>query len=101
MTEVQAVICAYRYCDLEFVPTRHNQIYCCQEHTREETNIRLRETYQKDKARRGGMKRVCKTPTCDTILSRYNDTDYCGRCEARRIAESAQKNLEIYRRGNS
>ena len=104
MTEgqpVDSVVCAYRYCDVEFVPTRHNQIYCCQEHTREETNIRLREAYRKDRERRGGIKRVCRTSGCDTVLSRYNDTDYCGRCEAKRVTEKAKLNLEIYQRGNS
>jgi hypothetical protein len=40
------------------------------------------EKYYERKARRGGAKRICRTPGCQTELSRYNESKVCGKCEA-------------------
>lgn len=89
------VKCAYRYCGIQFVPQRHNQVYCCAEHTREETKIRLRESYHKNRDRQAGKKRKCATPGCGTVLSRYNPDDICGKCEAERRADYNRKMSSI------
>lgn len=90
------IVCAYRFCDISFEPKRHNQIYCTSEHCREETNIRLKETYHESKARRAGKKRVCATRGCGTELSRYNDTRICAKCDAKKRAAEAERMYEIY-----
>ena len=90
------VTCAYRHCDIIFEPRRHNQVYCCSEHCREETNIRLKESYHNSKARRAGKKRICRT--CDTVLSRYNDSNICSKCVAELKAAKAERDREIFER---
>lgn len=88
------VTCAYRHCNIVFEPRRHNQVYCTSEHCREETNIRLKESYHSNKARRAGQKRVCAKPGCGTLLSRYNDMTICSGCIAE---EQAQKRLRDFK----
>lgn len=67
---------------MKFIPERHNQVYCCPEHCRLETNNRIRKNYHDRKARLSGTARVCRTPGCSTLLSRYNTGKVCGKCEA-------------------
>ena len=79
------MICAYVDCDNDFKPKTHNQKYCSDECCRTATNIKIKEAYYEKKARLAGKERVCKTKNCKTKLSRYNETDICGPCEANEL----------------
>ena len=89
------IACAYRFCDVVFTPRRHNQVYCTSEHCREETNIRLKETYHNAKARRAGKQRMCARG-CGTKLSRYNETSICAKCEGQDRRLEAERMYKIY-----
>lgn len=83
-------VCAYKECGKVFTKTTHNQKYHDDECCRLATNARIMEKYYERKARRGGAKRICKTPGCQTVLSRYNASKYCAKCEGE--AEKQAKN---------
>ena len=74
--------CAYAECGKEFEAKTHNQRYCSDECCRKATNARLMEQYYEKKARLKGHVRVCATPDCGTVLSRYNSEKICRKCEA-------------------
>ena len=71
-------VCAWGKCDREFEPHRHNQIYCCEDHSSRAAKESILRRYHERKAMRGGKKRKCK---CGTPLSRYNYGSKCARCE--------------------
>lgn len=75
-------VCAYKECGKVFTKATHNQKYHHEECCRLATNARIMEKYYERKARRGGAKRICRTPGCQTELSRYNESKVCGKCEA-------------------
>lgn len=82
----QVVTCARKECNNEFVKTTHNQKYCSGECCRIVTNRKIMENYHKDAAiRRGTRKRACEV--CETPLSRYNPTDFCGSCQTKKREE--------------
>lgn len=83
--------CAYALCGVEFEPSTHNQKYHTAECTRRATNDRIMEDYYAKKARRSGRVRVC-TLCKVTVLSRYNDQQVCGKCEAEQ-EKSVRNNL--------
>jgi hypothetical protein len=64
-----------------FTPTTHNMIYHTDECCKRATNARIMKRYHERKAARKGARRICKTPNCGTLLSRYNESKYCGPCE--------------------
>lgn len=80
-------VCAYSECGNEFTPKTHNQRYCCDECCRLATNKRIMEKYYQRKARRKGGRRICSSDGCETVLNRYNDSDRCAGCAAKRAAE--------------
>lgn len=84
--------CAYAECDNTFTPKTHNQRYCSDECCRLATNARLMEQYYEKKARLKGHIRVCATPDCGTVLSRYNSGKTCLKCDA---AEEQNKRFEL------
>lgn len=63
-----------------FFKNTHNQKYCTPECCRVVTNLKLMERYYDKKSRRDGLERECKTDGCHSILSRYNDQEYCSSC---------------------
>lgn len=71
-------VCAWGKCDREFEPHRHNQIYCCEDHSSRAAKESILRRYHERKAVRKGKKRRCQ---CGTPLSRYNYTSKCSRCE--------------------
>lgn len=78
----EPVECAQRNCEIVFVPHRHNMIYHNDECCKIETNLRTKEKYYSDKARRLGLERICKE--CNyTKLSRYNESLICQACETK------------------
>ena len=78
-----------------FTPKTHNQIYHTQECCKKATNARIMRKYYEDRARVGGAKRVCKTPNCGTLLSRYNSSKYCAKCEAQKETNRTRSVLEV------
>ena len=76
------MICAHEGCENEFEAKTHNQKYCSDECCRTATNLKIKQKYYDKKERLAGKKRTCKTRGCHTLLSRYNPTDVCGKCEA-------------------
>lgn len=72
--------CAYGKCGIDFEPKTHNQRYHTSECCRQATNARIMEDYYARKDRRKGNIRHCTS--CDTVLSRYNDSKTCARCES-------------------
>lgn len=77
---------------MEFDAKTHNQRYHSSECCRLATNARIMENYYEKKARRQGFKRMCRTPGCNTKLSRYNDGIICQKCEA---AGAAAQRVEL------
>jgi hypothetical protein len=82
MSAGDQAVCAYKECGRVFIKATHNQKYHEEECCRLATNARIMEKYYERKERRGGAKRICKTPGCQTKLSRYNASKYCATCEA-------------------
>jgi len=77
-------ICAYTECGHDFIAKTHNQRYCSDECCRLATNKRIMEKYYQRKERRKGGRRVCVTRECATILNRYNDSEICALCLAKK-----------------
>lgn len=77
------MICSHDGCENEFEAKTHNQKYCSDECCRIATNSKIKQKYYEKKERLAGKKRVCKTKSCKTQLSRYNSEDICGPCEAK------------------
>ncbi len=87
--------CAYELCGEEFEAKTHNMKYCSDEHCKLATNARIMRKYYESKARRKGAVRVCATPGCSTLLSRYNEKKVCAKCEAEAETQSRQKLLDM------
>lgn len=88
-------ICAYKPCSKEFEPRTHNQIYHTDECCKLATNERIMAKYYETKARRKGAVRICRTPGCNTQLSRYNPGKICSKCEAEEKAADKQRMLDM------
>lgn len=80
------IICANEDCINSFVPRTYNSIFCSAECRRVTTNKKLLEKYYENKASKN-KKRVCKTSSCSTILSRYNKEDICESCKRERYVK--------------
>jgi hypothetical protein len=87
--------CAYNQCDNEFTPKTHNQKYCSDECCRTATNEALKEKYYAKKARLAGERRICKSKGCDTLLSRYSESNTCSRCVAKEKAKNRKDLLAM------
>lgn len=77
-------ICAHTECGKEFTAKTHNQRYDTDECCRLATNKRIMERYYEKKERRQGGRRVCVTDSCATVLNRYNDSEICALCLAKK-----------------
>ena len=89
------MICAYEECKSEFDPKTHNQKYCSDECCRTATNQKLKDQYYEKKARLQGKKRICKTPGCESLLSRYNANKICGKCQANNEKNKQKELIEM------
>jgi hypothetical protein len=91
------MICAYEDCQGEkkFEPKTHNQKYCSDECCRIATNAKLKQAYYDKKARLAGKQRICKTKGCSVILSRYNETNVCDKCNGAKKEKERQELLEM------
>lgn len=81
-------ICAYTECGADFTAKTHNQRYCSDECCRLATNKRIMEKYYQRKERRKGGRRVCVSTDCSTILNRYNDSEICSLCLAKKDTQT-------------
>jgi len=88
------MICANSECGNSFERGRHNQIYCSAECCKIATNIKIKERYYKNKARRHGTERLCVSG-CGTKLSRYNASDKCAECEAHSVVKARASLLDF------
>ena len=91
------MICAYKKCQgiREFTPKTHNQKYCSDECCRIATNEKLKADYYEKKERKAGKKRICKTPKCGSILSRYNEGKVCNKCLAAKEGDKKRDLIEM------
>jgi hypothetical protein len=69
--------CERSECKSLFVPNKSNQKYCSQECCRIVNNEKAKRRYHLLKQYKGGEARVCSVKGCDTILSKYNDSNIC------------------------
>jgi hypothetical protein len=76
----EIVVCALEGCVETFEKRVHNQRFHSRECCRVYTNARILAAYH-EKKQKVTTGRVCKSRTCDTLLSRYNDDDYCASCQ--------------------
>lgn len=79
-------VCAREGCENEFTKRVHNQRFCSRECCRIHTNARILAQYHQKK-KRVMTGRVCKTKSCDTLLSRYNDDEFCAKCQQVKFEE--------------
>jgi|ERR1044072_3120360 methylphosphotriester-DNA--protein-cysteine methyltransferase len=68
-------VCAQ--CGGSFTAVKSNQIYCKTECTRRASNDKIIERYHANKSLKIKERRC---DSCDSILSKYNDTDTCSPC---------------------
>jgi hypothetical protein len=90
------MICANEGCENKFEKTTHNQKYCSDECCREATNRKIREKYYAEKDRLSGKKRVCNTRGCTNLLSRYNESETCRECLAKKENKNRNELLRIF-----
>lgn len=88
-------LCAREGCENMFTPKSYNARYCSLDCQKLATNARMMQRYYEKKAIRGGKKRVCLTPGCNTLLSRYNTESVCQKCVAEQESARRVKLLEM------
>jgi hypothetical protein len=76
-------LCQNTDCSKEFSAKVYNAIYCSAECRRLITNKKLLDKYYENKANKS-KKRVCKTNSCGTVLSKYNKENICEQCKKER-----------------
>ena len=95
------MICAYEECNNEFIPKTHNQKYCSDECCKIATNIKTKQKYYDEKARKNGVKRQCAGKNCTNMLSRYNPSKTCMECENKKINLQKKSLLEMIKNVSS
>lgn len=96
MNSQEEFICAREGCDVIYIKKTHNQKYCTDECCRLATNARIMLGYYKTRDRQRGVERWCES--CgETKLSRYNPSDVCSACKARRISEANNAAADMLR----
>jgi hypothetical protein len=83
MANEETKVCAYEECAKSFVAKVYNAIYCSPECRKIVTNRNLLANYYEKKANKN-KKRICKTKTCNIVLSRYNKETICELCKRER-----------------
>jgi hypothetical protein len=79
-------VCKNPECSKEFEAKVYNSIYCSPACRRVVTNKKLLANYY-EKKKNKDRKRICKTPKCTTILSRYNKENLCEQCKNERFIQ--------------
>ena len=68
------------WCDGKFTQKVKYQIYCSAECRQEATKEKIAQRYIQERAKKRSLiKRYCKS--CSTLLSMYNDTQLCEKCD--------------------
>jgi hypothetical protein len=75
--------CSNPECSKKFIPKTYNGVYCSVECRKFATNKKLLEKYYINKENKT-KKRICATPSCSTVLSRYNKEKICEQCKTER-----------------
>lgn len=88
-------VCAYDKCNKEFIKTTHNQKYHDNECCRLATSEKAMAKYYEKKSRRGGAKRVCAGLSCQTLLSRYNESKFCAKCLEKQERDTNKRLLDL------
>jgi hypothetical protein len=78
-------ICANSECLKVYEPNVHNSIYCNIECRKIVTNKNVLNRYYEKKERKADKTRICKTKSCQTILSSYNEENICEACKTERL----------------
>jgi len=89
------VICDLENCENEFEPKTHNQKYCSDQCCKIATNIKIKQKYHENKARRNGAIRICSNNGCNMELSRYNKTNKCYSCDSKKEFEDRNNILKL------
>lgn len=87
------IICARTGCEEVFLPATHNQKYHNSECCRLATNAKIMQRYYANKARLAGTSRHCSS--CDSKLSRYNDSDICNSCSLKQKVSSSSQVINM------
>lgn len=83
LEEMTEAVCARETCGKKYTQKKHNQRFCSSECLRLSTNERILAQYYAKKEIRQGKIRICATPGCSTVLSRYNPDKTCAGCDSR------------------
>lgn len=94
------MICANDGCENEFERTTHNQKYCSDECCREATNQKIKQKAKEKRNRLSGKQRVCSSRGCRTILVKYNESNVCELCEAKKNTKELNELLGMLRNGS-
>ena len=89
-------VCAWGKCDREFEPSRHNQIYCCEDHMQRAARESILRRYHERKSVKAGAKRLCQ---CGTPLSRYNFSKVCSKCDHIKTKEMTNGQIDTILEG--
>lgn len=89
------MICANDGCENEFERTTHNQKYCSDECCREATNQKIKQKARDKKSRLSGKQRICSARGCKTILDKYNESNVCELCNAKKRTKERNDLLEM------
>lgn len=92
--EYPTIDCALDGCTETFEKRVHNQRFHSRECCRVYTNARILEQYHEKKNRKL-TGRTCRRDGCDTVLSRYNEEDYCASCYSKTWQDRVDMHWEI------
>ena len=82
-------------CSVTFIKRTHNNLYCCAECTRIQTNANIMGKYYEKQKRLRGEIRICSS--ChETVLSRYNDGNICNLCTKQADKERTMQALKMF-----
>ncbi len=84
---IEPRVCENEDCLTLFSPKVHNSIYCSAECRKVVTNKKVLEKYHEKKDKKKNKNRICKTPSCRTVLSSYNEESICGACQVNRLKD--------------
>ncbi len=75
-----------KQCSKSFIAYRYNSSYCSKEcSTKSNNELALANYYIRKENKRNPKRRVCLTPDCGTVLSRYNKKRICEPCQRKQF----------------
>lgn len=79
-------VCTNQDCLKIFIAKVYNATYCSSECRKIVTNQKTLAKYHENKKNKNN-KRICKTKTCTTVLSKYNKENLCEQCKIERFIQ--------------